>query len=58
MAMTVSVRISDGKRNTDAAVSPRGESKFCQCEQCGKRIPKSDYDLYGCVCSDCAIENL
>ena len=58
MAMTVSVRISDGKRNKGEAASPRGESKLCQCEQCGKRIPKSDYDLYGCVCSDCAIENL
>lgn len=58
MAMTVSVRISDGKRNTGAAVSPRGESKFCQCEQSGKLITKFDYDLNGCVCSDCAIENL
>ena len=31
---------------------------YCQCEQCGELISEEDYDLYGCVCLDCAVENL
>ena len=30
----------------------------CHCEQCGNLISSEDYDLYGCVCASCAIENL
>ena len=37
------------------------ESKMkecCHCEQCGQPISSEDYEIYGCVCSSCAIENL
>lgn len=31
---------------------------YVRCEQCGNLITKEDYDLYGCVCFNCAVENL
>lgn len=34
------------------------EPKDCQCEQCGKPITATEYQCGGCVCFDCAIENM
>lgn len=44
------------ERNGNAKSKPK--KRMCQCNQCGKWIPVQDYDIYGCVCFDCAMNNM
>lgn len=46
------------KPASKARTEKRVPRRMARCEQCGAPISDLDYQLYGCVCSNCAIENL